>query len=152
MTKCGIRTALILGTFAVGGCKTTDDNSSSEKARNSNESKINTDWAKIKLAIANDIDALVSDTVNEGEQEAYVLRQGVGKTPVVNCKNKSIPSKQSEPLNCTVTFRVKPYEANWTERTCGLTYLWNPRGPFPSITRGPKELFNSCIETLNEGE
>lgn len=110
------------------------------------------DWTKIKMAVADDIDALVSDTVNEGENQAFVLRKGRQKTPVMVCRNKSIPTRHLEILLCTVTFRVKPYQASWTQRTCDLTYLLDTDKPFPSINRGLDSIFDACLEALSEGE
>ena len=109
-------------------------------------------WEKAKLAVANDIDALVGDTVNEGESEAYVLRTGTKKAPQVKCKIKSVPERSLEILLCEVTFRIKPYKAQWTQRTCDLTYLLHINKAFPTLSRGKDSIFDRCIEILNEGE
>lgn len=110
-------------------------------------------WPAIKTAVANDIDALVGDTVNEGETEAYVLWRGKGKNkaPVVICSNKSLPERQMEVLRCAVTFRVKTYDKSIILKDCDLTYLLHTnKKPFPHIVRGHEAIFNRCLEALGE--
>ncbi len=104
----------------------------------------------VKKAVASDIDALVSDTVNEGENEAHVLYKN--GAPAVQCTQKILSGRDTSLLFCKVEFRVKPYMAGWTKRECDLTYVFYPSRKFPTIARANGPSFNQCTELLSEGD
>lgn len=107
--------------------------------------------AALNRAVAKDIGNLVSDTVNEGENVAYVLEKGPGKIPQVRCRRKILPARDTSLLLCEVDFKVKPYQGSWEVRQCDLTYVLYHSRKFPAIARGNGPTFIRCTETLSEG-
>lgn len=102
----------------------------------------------VEQLVARDISALLSDTVNEGDQTAHVIEKN-GK-PDVTCKYS--PVKNSETARwafCRVNFLVK-YEDLSTERQCSLLYRLDPPAKGFTVERAKEELFDACIETLGE--
>ena len=102
----------------------------------------------VEQLVAWDIGALLSDTVNEGDQTAHVIVKN-GK-PDVTCKYS--PVKGSETARwafCRVNFLVK-YEDLQTERQCPLLYRFDPPAKGFTVERAKEELFDSCIEALGE--
>lgn len=105
----------------------------------------------LKEAVANDIEALAWDTVNEGAQTATVIWQG--KEPSVGCKisnNKKETGKYW--AFCFVDFKVEfEYSEDKSQRTCDLLYSYDPANVRESLTADEdKEM--QCLEWLGEGE
>lgn len=104
----------------------------------------------LEQAVANSIDGLLSDTVNEGDRTAYVKE--VRKKPVMNCTvapKKNDPSTQI--AKCDVTFTVKmEYVDDKCESSCFLIYKIKNKD-LNSI-EGNEDLENKCIEDLGSVE
>lgn len=96
--------------------------------------------------VANDIQGLVSDTVNEGEQTAHVIYNG--EIPRVNCRVTASKQKANEQWAfCKVEFTVN-YEESSAERECGLLYRVEEKAGALTIER--HRFFEECVETLSE--
>ena len=96
--------------------------------------------------VANDIQGLADDTVNEGETSAHVVYEG--DKPVVSCRLS--PSKKEPGAQwafCKVDFEVSYADNEETVvRECNLLYSVKDG----KISRGKEELFSSCLEWLGE--
>jgi hypothetical protein len=103
----------------------------------------------LRQAVADDIQGLLDDTVNEGYGTAEVLEGQDG--PAVECK---ISGNLKEPglkwAYCTVSFEVT-WEDDSAFRDCGLLYKYDPASISKSLERGDDETFDSCLENLSEG-
>jgi hypothetical protein len=103
---------------------------------------------QLRQAVADDIQGLLDDTVNEGEQTAEVVQAENG--PDVQCR---ISDNRQQPgfkwAFCTVRFEVQ-WEDDSAFRRCGLLYTFNPGWISKSLDRGDDESFDSCLEDLSE--
>jgi hypothetical protein len=98
-------------------------------------------------AVAQDIQALVADTVNEGEQTAQVVYRG--KIPAVECRLSDAKETSRKWAQCRVSFTVS-FEGEKEVRTCSVLYSFNPRSAQADLQRGNEQSFRACIETLSE--
>jgi len=98
-------------------------------------------------AVAQDLQALVSDTVNEGEQTAQVVRQG--KVPAVECRLSDSREAGRKWAQCKVSFTVS-YENEKEVRSCSVLYSFKPGSAQADLQRGNEQSFRDCIETLSE--
>lgn len=101
---------------------------------------------EVKQAIANDMDNILSDTVNEGDGSAYVAE--INGKPDVSCVerlSKSTPGKKW--YFCNVGFDVRfSSESELEGRSCRLTYsVLND--DLRSLTADDDQE-TSCIENL----
>lgn len=106
---------------------------------------------ELKKLVANDIEALAWDTVNEGSQTATVIWRG--DEPHVSCKisnNKTEAGKYW--AFCFVDFKVEfEYSEDKAERTCDLLYSYDPANMRSSLVADEdKEM--QCLEYLGESE
>lgn len=98
--------------------------------------------------VIEDIEGLIGDTVNEGDQTAHVIyKRGRPEAECSISNNKKIPSKKW--LFCKVNFKVK-YEDQQEVRSCKLLYAVNLSNAKASLERGPEDFFTKCIENLSE--
>lgn len=103
----------------------------------------------LEQAVAQNIQGLVDDTVNEGGQSAYVIYNR--SQPAVSCK--SGPSKRSPSETwafCKIDFKVKDESGAKTIRECGLLYSFNPQNIEATLRRGQDKFFDTCLENLSE--
>ena len=104
----------------------------------------------LEQAVANDIQALLDDTVNEGEQQAHVNYPSP-KNPAVRCQlreHRDSPSKKW--AFCTVDFIVSDSESS-EGRSCQLSYVFEPNAQELTLNDGNEEQFVACTESLSEG-
>lgn len=98
--------------------------------------------------VARDIQGLVDDTVNEGEQTAYVVYER--EQPLVECK---LSNSRQQPgykwAFCRVAFRVR-YESAQEMRTCHLLYTFHPNDLRRSLRIGDEDTEMDCVEYLGE--
>ena len=101
---------------------------------------------QVKLAIANDMNNILSDTVNEGDGSAYVAE--IDGLPDIDCserQSKSIADKKW--YFCNVAFDVQlSSESELESRTCRLTYSVM-KDDLKTLTVAPEQE-TSCIENL----
>lgn len=98
----------------------------------------------LEAAVADDIQALLSDTVNEGEQTAQVVRRSV------DCKISPMRgSAVRQWAFCRMDFEVS-YAGETSVRGCALLYSFAEGAANFSLQRGKDEQFQSCIEALSE--
>lgn len=105
----------------------------------------------VKRAIANDLDLLLGDTVNEGDVQASV--RYVRNIPQMSCVMS--PSRRDPAvklIKCEVEFNVidttvrphLPYEVS-----CFLIYTIRNRD-LRAIRRGPERLIDQCLQNLSD--
>lgn len=102
----------------------------------------------LEEAVARNIQALIEDTVNEGEQTAYVIKKN-GKYEVDCSISNNKKSKNLKWAYCKVDFLVT-YEEMKEARTCGLLYSFQPKNIENTLVRGNEESFADCVEYLAE--
>lgn len=104
----------------------------------------------LEQAVANQIQALVWDTVNEGAQNAQVIYEE-GKASV-SCKLsnvKNFPEKKW--AFCRVDFKVTFEDLeDVAERQCKLLFSYEPAKGMSSLERDEDSIAD-CLETLSEG-
>lgn len=104
--------------------------------------------ATLEQLVATDAQALVDDTVNEGEQTAHVVYER--ELPKVACK---VSAARKAPARkwalCRVSFEVR-YEDLETERECKLLYSFAPKRIARTLSREPNEMVATCLENLSE--
>lgn len=103
----------------------------------------------LEQLVASDIQAVVDDTVNEGDQTAHVIYNR--SKPQVVCKiSNSKTSPKQKWAFCRVAFLVQYEEASET-RECKLLYSFEPKRLAQSFKRGSEDLQMRCLEDLSEG-
>jgi|GEM_PF-5680382 len=103
----------------------------------------------VEKFVAYDIQALLDDTVNEGDQTARVIYEG--EEPKVSCRlSRHRVDPKLKWAFCKVQFTVQ-FEEDSTERECNLLYSFDPAQPGESLSRGREDLFDTCMENLSEG-
>jgi len=107
--------------------------------------------SSLEQEVANDIQALVSDTVNEGSQDAQVIYEG--DTPSVECKVSNAKDRIGVKWAfCRVDFRVTFEDLeDVAERQCKLLYSFDPAQVAKTLERANEDLIQDCMETLSEG-
>lgn len=105
----------------------------------------------LEQEVANDIEALVGDTVNEGSQNAQVIY--VGDKPSVDCKISNAKEEIGKKWAfCRVDFRVTFEDLeDVVERQCKLLYSFDPAQIAKTLERVNDDLIQDCMETLSEG-
>lgn len=105
---------------------------------------------KLFKNIADSIDSLLSDTVNEGDMTAYVeIRNG---KPTMSCQLSSYREPGKGVAKCDVTFDI---ESNYTDetqtcqQTCFLVHVYDLKSF--EITSRVEKLIDSCMENLSSG-
>lgn len=97
--------------------------------------------------VARDIQGLLNDTVNEGDQTAHVIYEA-GKAQV-SCRLSPVKGSANEQWAfCKVGFEVR-YEDQEETRSCGLLYRAKGEGAGLSLER-TGDSFSDCIESLGE--
>lgn len=100
----------------------------------------------LEESVANDISALLSDTVNEGDQQAHVAETD-GK-PVVSCRVSNAREHGKKWAFCKVLFDLT-YEGSKGQRECHLLYSFVP-GELPASLVADQAKEDECIEALSE--
>ena len=103
---------------------------------------------ELKQAVAFDLQLLMDDTVNEGQNFAQVIYQG--EIPIVSCRIS--PMKFAVDRNwayCYVDFHVVSEEGSETNRTCAVLYHYSPTDVFAELKRGGEQTFLRCMEDLD---
>lgn len=105
----------------------------------------------LEQAVANNIQGLVWDTVNEGSQTAKVVYEE-GK-PSVSCKISPVKGEASKRWAfCFVDFEVTFDDSEEViERGCRLLYSFDSSIGVKSLQRENEDLISDCLETLGEG-
>jgi hypothetical protein len=107
---------------------------------------------EIVRAIADALDDLVGDTVDEGSWNADIIRDKEGHPSEAVCKTRRV--SQGMRYCCDFTFLVTPYEGEdldaepWTATCEGVCYLVKRESPL-RLERNEKSTV-ACIERLNE--
>ncbi len=109
---------------------------------------------EVVLAIARDLDAIVGDTVDEGEWDANIKRDA-NKFPIeYTCTAKN--THRGPLYICSFTFVITPYNNNfadgntWEAKCSNLLYFVSLKNGKLSVSNY-KDSEQSCLETLNEG-
>lgn len=104
----------------------------------------------LEESVANHIQALVWDTVNEGSQIAKVIYEG-GK-PSVNCKISNVKGAIGKKWAfCRVDFKVTFEDLeDVAERQCKLLFSFDPAKGAKSLERNEDSIAD-CLEALSEG-
>jgi hypothetical protein len=104
----------------------------------------------LEEAVANHIQALVWDTVNEGSQNAQVIYEG--GVPSVSCKLSNVKgSTDKKWAFCRVDFKVTFDDLeDVAERQCKLLFSYEPAQGVKSLERDEDSIAD-CLETLSEG-
>jgi hypothetical protein len=104
----------------------------------------------LEEAVANHIQALAWDTVNEGSQNAQVIYDG-GK-PSVSCKLSNVKGSAGKKWAfCRVDFKVTFDDLeDAAERQCKLLFSYEPAKGVRSLER-EEDSIADCLETLSEG-
>ena len=106
-------------------------------------------------AIADDLDNLVGDTVDEGSWDANVIRDREGYPTLTSCTLET--TRRGDKYSCDITFLVTPYEGEdiesepWEVTCSGVKYLVKIRPNLSLQVVGEKDSLMSCIELLGEG-
>jgi hypothetical protein len=101
----------------------------------------------LEINIANSIDGILGDTVNEGDMTVEVKR--LRKKPVMNCTFSNHRVQSQGLAKCNVTLSVKTDFGNKCEQTCFLIYVYN-LSSFEVVSR-VENLVQSCLEDLSYG-
>lgn len=105
----------------------------------------------LEQAVANHIQALVWDTVNEGSQNAQVIYEG--DKPSVSCKISDAKGSAGKKWAfCRVDFKVTFDDLeDVAERQCKLLFSYEPAQGMKSLDRANEDLVSDCLEALSEG-
>ncbi|MBI2604623.1 MAG: hypothetical protein HYW49_00950 [Deltaproteobacteria bacterium] len=107
----------------------------------------------VKRAVSADLDALLGDTVNEGDIEASVKHiRGIPQMDCLLAPSRKYPAL--ELIKCQVSFLVinrieRPYSRS--EQSCFVIYTIQNRD-LRTIRRGPNKLIEWCLENLGSGD
>lgn len=103
---------------------------------------------EVKLQLAGDLQLLMDDTVNEGQNIAEIIYHD--ELPNIRCK--SSPSRETgrEWAFCYVDFHIVAETGPETNRTCGVLYSYVPGAAEADLRRGPYTIFLRCMEVLDE--
>lgn len=109
---------------------------------------VNAKVLKLEEEVAFDIQSLIDETVNGGDQTAYVIYKG--NKPEVDCKVSLDRVNTSRRWAfCIVQFKVKFEDLRGTNQ-CKLLYSFNPSKINKTLERANEDLFTKCIERLSE--
>lgn len=95
----------------------------------------------VERLVMADIQALLDDTVNEGDQTARALHAA--------CEISNARQGSRKWALCRVDFTVV-YEGASTERACNLLYSFKSNDLEADFKRGPRRYFDVCLENLSD--
>ncbi len=109
-------------------------------------------WANPKLEknIANSLDALLSDTVNEGEMTAWVSE--VAGKPQMSCKLSRSTQAGVGLAKCDISIDIESQYTGETEtcsNSCFVIYLYKLSDL--SVVRAAGDTEEKCVENLSSG-
>jgi hypothetical protein len=105
--------------------------------------------------IADDLDSLVGDTVDEGSWDANVIRDSNGNPTETLCKVEA--AGVDDTYICTITFLCIPYDRDdvdsdpWKSTCESVRYLVKTKADGKVVVEGNQSDTTACLETLNEG-
>ncbi len=106
--------------------------------------------SKLYKNIANSVDSLLRDTVNEGEIEAQVSK--ARGRPEMACQLSPYREQDKGIAKCDITFNIKSTitgETQHCQQTCFLIHIYNLK-TLEAIS-SVESLENNCIENLSSG-